>query len=78
MKRDKIEFGSETIDYTIHFSDRKTLGITIRPEMEVWSKPLQIHLIDCSIQSQKKSSLDTQTKGFVFGLSPQNTKTEIY
>lgn len=33
--QDFIQFGSEKIDYTISYSDRKTLGITITPEMEV-------------------------------------------
>jgi len=30
-----VHFGSRTIDYTIVYSDRKSLGITITPEMKV-------------------------------------------
>lgn len=30
-----IDFGSKTIDFRLTFSDRKSLGITITPEMEV-------------------------------------------
>ncbi len=36
--KDQVQFGSKTIDYTISFSKRKTLGITITPEMEVLVK----------------------------------------
>ncbi|PLX05345.1 MAG: metal-dependent hydrolase [Marinilabiliales bacterium] len=32
---DTVQFGSKKIDFRICFSDRKTLGITITPEMEV-------------------------------------------
>lgn len=30
-----IQFGSKTIEYSLEFSERKSLGITITPEMEV-------------------------------------------
>ena len=33
--KDFIEFGSQRIDFNIKFSKRKTLGITVNPEMEV-------------------------------------------
>ncbi len=33
--RKSIDFGSKTIDFRLLFSDRKSLGITITPEMEV-------------------------------------------
>ncbi|MCB9235279.1 MAG: M48 family metallopeptidase [Bacteroidia bacterium] len=33
--RDSIQFGSQIIEFWVTFSDRKTLGITITPEMEV-------------------------------------------
>ena len=32
---DSIDFGSKTIDFRLTFSDRKSLGITITPDMEV-------------------------------------------
>lgn len=35
---DSIQFGSQTIQYTIQYSDRKTLGITITPETKVLVK----------------------------------------
>jgi len=35
---DSILFGSKEIEYKYNFSERKTLGITITPEMEVWVK----------------------------------------
>ena len=33
-----IQFGTTTIDYELFFSERKTLGITVTPEMEVYVK----------------------------------------
>jgi len=33
--KDFIDFGSQRIDFVIKFSERKTLGITVNPEMEV-------------------------------------------
>lgn len=35
MKLESLAFGSKTIDYELSFSDRKTLGITVTPEMDV-------------------------------------------
>lgn len=32
---DSVQFGSNTIEYTVQYSERKTLGITITPEMKV-------------------------------------------
>lgn len=36
--RKMIQFGSTTIDYELFFLERKTLGITVTPEMEVYVK----------------------------------------
>ena len=33
-----IQFGSKQIDYQIEYSDRKTLGITVTPDMDVLVK----------------------------------------
>ena len=35
MMKDSIQFGSKIIDFHLKYSDRKTLGITVLPEMEV-------------------------------------------
>ena len=35
MSKQAFQFGSATIDYELQFSDRKTLGITVTPEMDV-------------------------------------------
>jgi predicted metal-dependent hydrolase len=35
MSKRKLLFGSATIDYTLQHSERRTLGITVTPEMEV-------------------------------------------
>jgi predicted metal-dependent hydrolase len=36
--KSSIQFGSKTIDFQLQFSERKTLGITVTPEMEVLVK----------------------------------------
>lgn len=33
-----IQFGSKTIDYNLQFSDRKSLGITVTPDLDVFVK----------------------------------------
>ena len=35
---ESIQFGSRTIDFRLVYSDRKSLGITVTPEMEVLVK----------------------------------------
>lgn len=36
--KSSIQFGSKTIDFQLQFSERKTLGVTVTPEMEVLVK----------------------------------------
>lgn len=45
-----IQFGSRTIDFLLEYSDRKSLGITVTPEMEVLVKAP----IDTSIEKVKE------------------------
>ena len=45
-----IQFGSKTIDFRLEYSDRKSLGITVTPEMEVLVKAP----IDTSIEKVKE------------------------
>jgi len=45
-----IQFGSKTIDFHLEYSDRKSLGITVTPEMEVFVKAP----IDTSIEKVKE------------------------
>jgi hypothetical protein len=40
-----IQFGSKTIDFRLEYSDRKSLGITVTPEMEVLVKAPAEHLL---------------------------------
>jgi hypothetical protein len=36
--KDHIMFGSEIIEYTLQYTNRKTLGITVKPDMMVQGK----------------------------------------
>lgn len=75
MKRDKIEFGSETIDYTIRFSDRKTLGITITPDMEVLVKaPTDTTELIVQSKVRKKAPWILKQKDFFLAFHPKAPK----
>src|SRR5690606_15620068 len=72
---DAIEFGSETIDYTIQFSGRKTLGITITPEMDVLVKA-PADTPESIIQSKvrKKAPWILKQKDFFLAFRPKTPK----
>ena len=45
MTRHSIQFGSKTIEFEIHYSDRKTMGITVNPDMDVQVKaPMDVDI----------------------------------
>lgn len=75
MKTNTIEFGSETIDYTIQFSDRKTLGITITPEMEVLVKaPSDTPEPIIQSKVRKKAPWILKQKDFFLAFHPKTPK----
>ena len=52
---DFIQFGSKKIDFQLHFVDRKSLGITITPDMEVIVKaPLNTPITKVKEKIKKK------------------------
>ena len=54
---DSIEFGSKTIAFQLTFSDRKSLGITITPDMEVMVKaPRNVSIERIKEKVKKKAS----------------------
>ena len=54
-----IQFGSKQIDYQIEYSDRKTLGITVTPDMDVLVKaPKDSPIAKIEEKLQKKARLD--------------------
>lgn len=54
MIMQSIQFGSKTIHFEVQFSERKTLGITVDPEMEVLVKAPTGTTIDVVLEKVKK------------------------
>ena len=49
-----IQFGSKQIDFHVEYSDRKTLGITVTPDLDVLVKAP----VDCSLDKIKEKLLE--------------------
>jgi hypothetical protein len=41
-----IDLGFKRIHYTLQYSVRKSLGITVMPKMEVWVKASSLHHVN--------------------------------
>jgi len=74
-----IQFGSKKIDFEISYSNRKTLGISVNPNMEVLVKaPLggNIHKIRSIVR--KKNSLDIKAANLFYWLFSKISGKKIY
>lgn len=70
-----IEFGSKTIQYTILFSERTTLGISVNPEMEVIVKaPMESALEKIQEKVLKKAPWILKQQRYFLGFYPKLTK----
>ena len=75
MSRQTFQFGSATIDYELQFSDRKTLGITVTPEMSVIvSAPIgtEIHKIESRLI--KRAPWILRSVSYFFAFHPKTPK----
>ncbi len=70
-----IQFGSRKIDYLIEYSNRKTLGITVTPDMEVLVKAPNDSTLD-KIKEKliKKAPWIIKQQGFFLSFHPKTTK----
>lgn len=74
----KIEFGSKTIAYSVLFSERSTLGITVDPEMEVFVKaPIGTTLEKISEKVRKKAPWILKQQHYFLGFYPKLTKRKF-
>lgn len=81
-----IRFGSRTIDFRLEYSDRKTLGITVTPEMEVLVKaPLDTSIEKVKDKIQKKAPWIIKQQSFFLSFQPKtpqrkyiNGETHLY
>jgi predicted metal-dependent hydrolase len=81
-----IIFGSRTIEFRLEYSERKTLGITVTPEMEVLVKaPLDTSLIKVKEKIRKKAPWIIKQQSFFLSFQPKqstrkyvNGETHLY
>ncbi len=72
---DAIQFGSKTIDFRLEYSDRKSLGITVTPEMEVLVKaPTDITIEKVKEKIRKKAPWIIKQKSFFLSFHPKTPK----
>ena len=70
-----IQFGSTTIDFILEYSDRKSLGITVTPEMEVLVKaPTDTTIEKVKEKIRKKAPWIIKQKSFFLSFQPKAPK----
>lgn len=72
-----IQFGSKTIDFRLEYSDRKSLGITVTPEMEVLVKaPADTSLEKVKEKIKKKAPWIIRQQSFFLAFQPKTPKRQ--
>jgi predicted metal-dependent hydrolase len=72
-----IQFGSKTIDFRLEYSDRKSLGITVTPEMEVLGKaPVNTSLEKVKEKIKKKAPWIIRQQSFFLSFQPKTPKRQ--
>jgi predicted metal-dependent hydrolase len=67
-----IQFGSKKIDFQVEFSARKTLGITVTPDMEVLVKaPLDSSIEEIKKKLLKKAAWIIKQQSFFLSFQPK-------
>lgn len=70
-----IQFGSRTIDFRLEYSERKSLGITVTPEMEVLVKaPMDTTLEKVKEKIRKKAPWIIKQQSFFLSFQPKTPK----
>ena len=70
-----IQFGSKQIDYQIEYSERKTLGITVTPDMDVLVKaPNDSTITKIEEKLKKKAPWIIKQQSFFLAYHPKTTK----
>ncbi|MEZ4826099.1 MAG: SprT family zinc-dependent metalloprotease [Bacteroidia bacterium] len=67
-----IRFGSKTIEFHLEFSDRKSLGITVTPEMQVLVKaPVNTPIEKIKDKIKKRAPWIIKQQGFFLAFQPK-------
>lgn len=73
-----IKFGSRTIDFRLAYSNRKSLGITVTPEMEVLVKaPLDTSMEKVKENIRKKAPWIIKQQSFFLSFQPKTPKRKF-
>lgn len=73
-----IQFGSRTIEFRLEFSDRKSLGITVTPEMEVLVKaPKDTSLEKVKEKIRKKAPWIIKQQSFFLSFQPKTPQRKF-
>jgi len=69
-----IDFGSRRIDFCLEYSDRKSLGITVTPDMDVWVKaPIDTPIEKVKEKIRKKAPWIIKQQSLFLSFHPKNT-----
>ncbi len=72
---EEIQFGSRTINFRLEYSDRKSLGITVTPEMEVLVKaPADTSIEKVKEKIRQKASWIIKQQSFFLSFQPKTPK----
>ncbi|MEB8345085.1 SprT family zinc-dependent metalloprotease [Flavobacteriaceae bacterium KMM 6898] len=75
MMMSSIQFGSKKIDFQIEYSDRKTLGITVTPDMDVLVKaPNDSTISKIEEKLKKKAPWIIKQQSFFLAYHPKTTE----
>jgi len=75
MSKRKLLFGSATIDYTLQRSERRTLGITVTPEMEVIvNAPVDAEIDKIEMKLVKRAPWILRNLSYFLSFHPKTTK----
>ena len=70
--KDAIQFGSRTIDFRLEYSDRKSLGITVTPDMDVLVKaPADTSIEKIKEKIRKKAPWIIKQQSFFLSFHPK-------
>lgn len=69
---ESIQFGSKTIHFHLFYSNRKTLGITVKPDYSIWVKaPLDADLDKIKRKVHKKAHWILKQQSFFLSFHPK-------
>lgn len=72
---ENIQFGSKTIDFCLEYSDRKSLGITVTPEMEVLVRaPTGTSMETVKEKIRKKAPWIIKQQSFFLSFQPKTSQ----